>query len=296
MKTAKASWSKASLRKRLGVGTLLGSILMVCAIASAQPAGPPGGPPPAAGGNEAPGEPPVVGGGAFLRKPIPPNAPAPSSDPRNLDGVWIHKSPLELQIRRDMYGNALPFNTAGRKVMDRRLKAMKDGVAFINASSKCFPAGPPWQMDLGMPWQIFQSKDRLDIVFEEYHGAIQIFLDPAKAPSEPSYMGRSIGHWDGDTLVVETTGFKDGLYLEPNGTPVSKNAKLTQRIRKTKGANWFLEVVYTLEDPTYYTNPWSWVRDYQWRPDGALFLEYDCEMQTGRKGGIDSSLVPEPQD
>jgi hypothetical protein len=109
-------------------------------------------------------------------------------------------------------------------------------------------------------------------------------------------MGSSVGHWDGDTLVVETTGFKDGLWLDVNGTPASKNARLTQRIRKVKTDHWFLQVEFTLDDPTYYTRSWSWMRDYSWRPDMTLFHEYNCELQTGAKGGIDPSLVPEPQD
>jgi hypothetical protein len=194
-----------------------------------------------------------------------------------------------------MYGSNVPFNPAGQKVSERRAKSLKDGTPFINASSRCIPVGQPWQMDLNFPFYIFQSKDRFDILFEEYHGLVQIAMDPAKAPP-PGYMGRSIGHWDGDTLVVETTGFKDGIWLDVNGTPASRDAKLTQRIRKVKTDQWFLEVVFTLDDPTYYTHPWSWVRDYSWRPDMALFHEYNCELQTGAKNGLDASLVPEPRD
>jgi len=235
-------------------------------------------------------------GAAFMAKPLPANAPQPSSDPRNFDGAWIHQTTLEFQIRIDMFGAKPPLNAAGQKVVDRRQKSMVDRTPFINASTKCFPMGQPWQMDLGMPFQIFQSKDRLDLVFEEYHGVVEIFLDPLKAPTTPSYMGHSIAHWDGDTLVVETTGYKDGFWLDVNGTPASKNATLIQRIRKVKTDHWFLEVINTLDDPTYYKHPWSWVRDYTWRPDMTLFREYDCELQTGRKNGLDPSLVPEPQD
>ena len=276
------------LRRHWPIGSLL-SGLLVCMSAFAQPV--PGGPPPGAGGAA---QPP---GGAFLDKPLPADAPQPSSDPHNLDGTWIHKSPLEFQIRTDMYGSKPPLNAMGLKVIERRMKSLKDGTPFINASSKCYPMAQPWQMDLGMPFQILQSKDRFDVLFEEYHGSIQIFLDPAKAPTgSPGYMGRSIAHWDGDTLVVETTGYKDHFWLDVNGTPASKNAKLTQRIRKTKTDHWFLEVIFTLDDPTYYTRPWSWARDYVWRPDLTLFKEYNCELQTGAKDGVDVSLNPEPQD
>jgi hypothetical protein len=179
--------------------------------------------------------------------------------------------------------------------MQRRVKSLKDGTPFINASALCYPVGQPWQMDLNMPFRIVQSKERLEFLFEEYHGYIQVQMQPAKL-SGTSYMGNSIGHWDGDTLVVETTGFKDGLWLDVNGTPASKNAKLTQRIRKVKTDHWYLEIQFTLDDPTYYTRPWSWMRDYSWRPDMAVFREYNCELQTGAKGGLDPSLGPEPKD
>lgn len=258
--------------------------------------GPPGpaGPPP---GGLPPGGPPPEGGlfARFEPQPLPADAPQPSSDPRDFDGVWYHEKMLEFQIRTDIYGYKLPFTPAGQKVAERRYNSLKIGTPYINASALCIPMGHPWQLDLNMPFTIFQSKDRLDWVFEEYHGLVQIALDPAKAPPA-GYMGRSVAHWDGDTLVVETTDFTQGIWLDVNGTPASKNAKLTERIRKLKTDHSFLEIVFTLDDPTYYTRPWSWVRDYSWRPDMALYREYNCELQTGAKDGVDPSLVAEPID
>jgi hypothetical protein len=262
-------------------------LAMVAALASAQ-APPPGGPAPAAGAR---------GGGARGggSRPLPANAPAPSPDPRNFDGTWTHGSRMVSLITTDMFGNATPLNELGRKVVNRRVQSLKDGTPFINASARCIPMGQPVQMDLSMPFQVLQSKDRLEFMFEEFHGLITVQLDPAKA-LRPGYMGSSVGRWDGDTLVVETSGFKDDFWLDVNGTPASKNAKLTQRIRKVKTDHWYLEVIFTLEDPTFYTRPWSWARDYEWRPDMRLFREYNCEVQTGAEGGVDPSLVPEPKD
>jgi len=131
-----------------------------------------------------------------------------------------------------MFGYKLPFSDAGRKVMQRRVKSLKTGTPFINASARCIPPGQPWQLDLNMPFYIFQSKDRVDLAFEEYHGLVQIILDPAKA-LPAAYMGSSVGHWDGDTLLVDDW-LQDGLWLDVDGTPASKNAKLTMRIRKVK--------------------------------------------------------------
>jgi hypothetical protein len=278
------------------VVALLASVL----VALAQPA--PGSARPGGPGEAGAGDPLVFvvpnrgnGPGPMMAPPLPANAPPPSSDPRNFDGVWFHSGRPVPQMVTDMFGYSTPYNALGKIVMARRVKSMRDGTPFINASAKCFPVGQPWNMDLNMPFHIFQSKERFDIIFEEYHGFWQIALDPAKAP-EAGYMGSSTSHWDGDTLVVETIGFKEPLWLDVIGTPASKFAKLTSRIRKVKSDKWYLEVVNTVDDPTYYTRPWSWVRDYDWRPDMALYRDYNCELQTGAKDGVDPSLVQEPAD
>jgi hypothetical protein len=234
-------------------------------------------------------------GGGIRYPPLPAIAPQPSPDPRNFDGTWHHEDNLVFYLGVDMFGNPLPFTDEGRKVTQRRADSVgKLGTPYINASAYCIPMGQLWQLDLNMPFQIFQSKDRLELMFEEYHGLMTISLDPAKAPPA-GYMGRSVAHWDGDTLVVETSGFKEDMWLTTRGSSISKNAKLTQRIRKVKTADkWYLEMIYTYDDPTYYTQPWSFIRRYAWHPDMALFKEYNCELQTGAVGGMDPSLVPEP--
>ena len=278
----------ASVRGALALAALC--LQATVAIAQAPPGGPPGGG--ASPGGPPGAAPPSAGGRRFALAPLPANAPQPSSDPRSFDGSWYHADSLVFQMTTDVFGNPTPLNAAGNKVMARRLKSLTDGTPFLNASAACLPVGLPWNMDLNMPFRIFQSKNRFDLLFEEYHGFAQILMDPRQA-AETSYMGRSVGHWDGDTLVVETSGFKEPLWLDVNGTPASKLAKMTSRIRKVKSDKWYLEVVNTLDDPTYYTRPWSWVRDYEWRPDMALFRDYNCELQTGAKGGLDPSLVQE---
>jgi len=265
------------------------ALAMVASLAAAQ-APLPGGPPAGADPNAvtaALGPPPPP--------PLPANAPPPATDPRNLNGAWYHTDALVFQITTDMFGNPTPYNDAGKKVMARRVKSLKDGTPFLNASARCLPVGQPWQMDLNMPFLILQSQDRIEFAFEEYHGLVTVQMDPAKA-LPPSYMGRSVGHWDGDTLVIETSGFKQPVWVDVTGSPASRNAKLTQRVRKVKTDHWILEDIFTLEDPAYYTRPWSWARQYDWRPDMTLFREYDCEVQTGAKDGMDPSLVSEPRE
>jgi hypothetical protein len=161
---------------------------------------------------------------------------------------------------------------------------------------RCYMPGVPRATYMAFPFQIIESQKDILIAYEFASVNRLINMGKPQEAAVDTWMGTSNGHWDGNTLVVETTGFKDGLWLDVDGTPASKNAKLTMRIRKVKSDHWFLQVEFTLDDPTYYTHPWSWMRDYSWRPDMTLFHEYNCELQTGAKDGIDPSLVPEPQD
>jgi len=256
------------------------------AFAQAGPGGPPGGGPP---------------GGARLDRTmvlpvpkLPADAPQPSTDPRNFEGTW-HGDRLIAQTGRDMLGDPIPFNDRGKKLMDRRINAQTSGEPFINASSRCLPVGLPWQM-MADPINIKQTDDWFELTFLHQHSRMYFFLNPQKALPGPEYRGVSIAHWDGNTLVVETTRHKEGLWLDTVGTPASKDARLTTRFRKVHAADrWYLEGVYTLEDPTYYTRPWSWVGVYYWRPDAAKVLEYNCEEQMGDRGANrNAGLVPEP--
>jgi hypothetical protein len=232
-------------------------------------------------------------GGLIPTAPVPAGAPMPNADPRDLQGTWIHNQKLEFRMQRDMYDAPVPYNMSGAKVLARRVNSLKNGAPFINASAMCRPPGPQWQRDLNFPFQIFQSKDWIEFVFEEYHGRWQVVLDPAKAPppAQKAYMGYSVGHWIGDTLVVESSDFKQALWLDVDGTPLSANGKLIQRIRKVDNGDHapFLEVITTIVDPTYYTRPWSVVRTFGWHPGLTVFNEYNCEEQIG-----DPSVVPTP--
>jgi len=225
----------------------------------------------------------------------------PSADPRDFQGTWINGQRLQHRAQNDMYGAPAPYTMDGAKVISRRVKSLQDGRPFINASATCRPPGPQWQRDLNFPFLIVQDQGYVEFIFEEYHGRWNIALDPKAAPAsaQKEYMGRSIGRWDGNTLVVETSDFKQEIWLDVDGTPLSASGKLIQRIRKVADGGHvpFLEIVTTIIDPAYYTNPWSIVRTYSWSPHLAVFGEYNCEEQIGDPGvTADAGLVPEPQD
>lgn len=287
--------------------------------ASAQPGPGPGAGPPAAGlikGELPPGSPvpdppltpaqqKVKDAGPSptgLRGPpsrLAPTAPMPPADPRDFQGAWSHNQPLEFRMYRDMYGELLPYTDAGADVLVRRLKATRAGTPYMNQSTICRPPGPEWQRVIGGDFSIFQTKDWIEFIFHEYHGRWKIALNEAAMPRPKikEYMGYSVGHWDGATLVVETSGFKEALWMDVEGTPLSSGGKLIERIRKVNNGDRrpYIEVVTTVDDPLYYTHPWSVVRTFGWNPIGAKFMEYNCEEQVGDPSvSPDAGFLKEP--
>lgn len=234
-----------------------------------------------------------------VRPPLPADAPMPSADPRDFSGTWMHLDALIFRNLKDMYGLDIPFNEAGIKVLTRRIDGNAAGTPYINASAICRPPGPIWQLDLNFPFQIFQSKNWMEWVFEEYHGQWNILLDPSvPTPKDKPYMGVSTGHWEGDTLVVETKDFRQDMWIDVDGAPLSAAGKLTSRIRKVSRSDRgpYLEVLLTIDDPTYYMKPWTIARAYHWRPNRVVMKEYNCEEQVGyAQQGPDAGLVPEPK-
>jgi hypothetical protein len=114
------------------------------------------------------------------------------------------------------------------------------------------------------------------MLYEGNAGVRQIFTDgralPANDP-QPWWFGYSTGRWMSDTLVVETTGFRDGGWLDVNGTPLTDRARVTERYRRTSYG--FMEVEVTVDDPKAYTRPWTVTIKQRLMPDDEL-IEFVC--------------------
>jgi hypothetical protein len=224
-------------------------------------------------------------------EPLPADAPAPPADPRNLEGVWTNAQPLISRIRTTMTEVPVPFNEAGARVITQRIEADNASKPLANALNTCRPTSTAQLFDLNFPFRIFQSRDEIDLIFEELHSVLQIRMNqPHHISAKREYSGDAIGHWDGTTLVVDVTGFKQGLWLEIAGTPLSQDGTLTVRIRKIDGGR-ELEIITTVQDAAYYTSPWSFARRMTWRPDRYLG-EYNCEQQIAPHEAIAQSGAP----
>ena len=127
-----------------------------------------------------------------------------------------------------------------------------------NPDAHCLPLGLMQLHTHPQPRKIIQMPNLIVILYEAQAGVRQVFMDGRPLPgpdAEPWWYGYSIGHWDGDTLVVETNGFRDDVWLDVEGSPLTNTGKMTERFRRVNYGH--LEMDITVEDPKAYTHPWT---------------------------------------
>jgi hypothetical protein len=148
----------------------------------------------------------------------------------------------------------LPFLPAAKEILEKR----KGENSKDNPDAHCLPLGLMQLHTHTQPRKIIQTPLVTVILYEAQGGVRQIFTDGRPLPTndpQPGWYGYSVGHWDGDTLVVETNGFRDDVWLDIWGSPLTNAGKMTERFRRPTYGN--LEIEVTVEDPTMYTKPWT---------------------------------------
>jgi hypothetical protein len=123
--------------------------------------------------------------------------------------------------------------------------------------SRCAPIGPIRLHTWNGPRKVAQTPGLLILMNELDTSYRQIYTDgrPLPADPNPSWNGYSSGKWEGDTLVVHTAGFRDRIWLDATGNPMTDAAKLTERFRRPDFGH--LEIEITVDDPKAYTKPWT---------------------------------------
>ncbi len=148
----------------------------------------------------------------------------------------------------------LPFQPSAAALKKQRMADnMKD-----NPDAHCLPMGNMQLYTHPQPRKIIQTPSIIVILYEGNAGIRQIFTDGRPVPNndpQPWWFGYSTGTWVGDTLVVQTTGFRDGGWLDVNGSPLTDAAKMTERFTRVNYGN--LDIEITVDDPKAYTRPWS---------------------------------------
>jgi hypothetical protein len=140
---------------------------------------------------------------------------------------------------------------------------------------RCLPPGVPRTTLMGLfPMQIVQTPKMVVMLFEVFH-EFRLIPIGAKHPDDldPSYMGDSVGHWEGDTLVVDVTGFNDKTWLSGVGTFHSEKLHVVEKFTRVD----LNTILYedTVEDPVVFTGPWTRHGTIMLRP-GTRLQEYEC--------------------
>jgi len=148
----------------------------------------------------------------------------------------------------------LPFQDWARELRaEREANGSRD-----NPEAHCLPMGNLQFYTQGFPRLFIQTPRLIVILFEASMGYRQIFTDGRPSPDndpQPWYYGYSTGHWEGDTLVVTTTNFRDGEWLDILGSPLTEAATVTERFRRPSFGRMTIDV--TVDDPKAYTEPWT---------------------------------------
>lgn len=214
---------------------------------------------------------------AALAAAGPPAASAPARAPvrSDMNGIWTGDQGVlwDTSVRPGERSKA-PFTPEYARIYDEALELARKGTPRADPSARCLPPGVPRIMAAPMPFEVVITPDVVYFLHESFSQVRRIFMEghqPAPYPV-PTFNGESVGRWEGDTLVLKTTGIK-GEALDTTGLPVSDALEVDERYRLLAPDK--LEAQITLRDPKAFTRPWTVVRTYTKKP-GNRILEYVC--------------------
>jgi hypothetical protein len=239
-------------------------------------------------------------GSVNLAAPVPPRV---NGHP-DLTGVWAAE--CSLYGKDTCFTQGLLFDLAkGLKPEEVQMTPWAAGISALRISrehvddprSHCLPGGVPRINFSGGPFKILQTPAEAVFLYEASNGLTfrQVFTDgrPDPASEVPSWLGYSVGRWEGDTFVVETSGFKDGGWLDTSkGRPHSDALHVTERFHRTDFGH--IEMAITINDPKAFLKPWTAKTILHFQPDTEL-LESFCDAQDkSMEHRVDTPAPPEP--
>jgi hypothetical protein len=196
----------------------------------------------------------------------------PGDDPRDFSKYFLN-------ILADFKPEEAPIRPEAAGLFGKRAETLgKDG-----PTSYCLPLGLPRVYLIPVPYKIIQTPGLIAMLFEVDSTHRQVYTDGRKplVDPQPTWLGYSTGKWEGDTLVVDTAGFNDKVWLDAFGHPQSEASHLTERFRRRDFGH--MEVQVTIDDPKSYTRPFTIKFNQILIPDSDI-LEVVCgENEKDRK-------------
>ncbi len=200
-------------------------------------------------------------------------APRTPDGKPDLSGIW--RGPEDKWFR--------DLGSAGAQIemlpwADSLYKKRKENEQKGHPSERCLGHGVTDYDTSATPRKIIQTSNVIAILFESYNHYRQILLDgrPLPTVAQPSYLGYSVGRWEGDTLVVDTNGLNDQGWLDMYGHPQTESTRITERFHRRDFGHIDLQI--TVNDPSAYTKPWTANVRLDYVPDDEL-IESICENE-----------------
>ena len=198
----------------------------------------------------------------------------------NLTGTWF------VDLRRSfndfLYGPPYPeFYQAGQTALKEAAEARKAGKPYRDSIGQCYPAGMPMIMTRVWPHAFIQLPTAIYMI-SGFNNSVRIIYTDGRKHTDadlvvPSYNGESIGHWEGDTLVVDTRYFEPENHYIDYGIPIDDDFAMTERIRLLDGGK-TMEIAYTMTDPMMWDGEWKSTKRFM-RADYTDINEAHCILQ-----------------
>ena len=202
------------------------------------------------------------------------SAPAPKTagGKPDLSGLWDADRKYLVNLARDLKDADLAMRPEALALYNRR----KDGAdAKEEPDANCLPQGVPKIDAAPVPWKLVQGPREVTILYEAFNLFREIFTDGRALPQDPNpaWLGYSVGHWEGDTLVVDTRGFNGKAWIDQAGHPASDALHVTERFHRKDFGH--LDLTVTIDDPKMYGKIWSATEHPTLLADTDL-LEFNC--------------------
>jgi hypothetical protein len=222
----------------------------------------------------------LTGTGTIIREDVPDPIAMAEAVARNFNGVWanasggIHFDTLHTNSRRDQKPPLKPEYMAQ---WQKRWADADAGKSTTDPTARCIPPGYPRFLTMVLPGEILQAEHQLNWYAEFAEATVRVYLDGREPPEDlvPSFNGFSTGHWEGNSLQVQTVGLRGDTLVDTTGIPHSD--QLTVNMRMTKLTPDFFQAEIELVDPVVFTEPWTTTKYYQRLPEGEFVQEYACQ-------------------
>jgi len=184
-------------------------------------------------------------------------------------------------IGKDLPGFKLPLTPAGQAALQHNL------TATIDPESLCIIGGIPRHNGSGLPFEVLQGSKKIAFLYL-YNYFRLIPIDPSRkhsADPDPTFFGEELGRWDGDTLVIDSIGFKDDkVWIDENANPHSDAMHVVERWTRPDGNHIHVETL--IEDPKFYTRPFTYSRTWVLGQPDEETKEFSCSENNADVGHL----------